>query len=62
MDQTGRSSPMVASAERNYNFSNRDEATPHPAVLIENLNSKIENGSGWSSAAGHDLFVTKAGL
>ena len=47
---------------KNYNFSNSYERTTHPAVLIEIRKSKIENGSSWSSVAGHDLFVTVAGL
>src|SRR5882724_7799918 len=82
IDVTANENVVVVRAARrddqrreNYNFSNRNERTPHPAVVIENprnaarktseaglSNSKIENRWCWSSAPAHDLFVTIAGL
>ena len=43
-------------------LNSRDDASAHRTVLIEIRESRIENQSGWSSAAGHDLFETVAGL
>ena len=53
IDVTANENVVVVRAARrddqrreNYNFSNRNERTPHPAVLIEIRESKIENEYG----------------